>query len=229
MQPIIPSFDEFLSTQSVQVPLGGFILNLLLATVLSLLVGFVYIRYGTALSNRRAFGRNFLLVAVTTMFIITVVKSSLALSLGLVGALSIVRFRTAVKDPEELAFILIAIAIGLGLGADQRAISIVATFFLMGLVLVRHRYSQRPPGEDIGMHLSVVARGPDRGGLEPLVGVVQRYSPGAALRRFDETDDQLEALFLVHLPDFEQLAALRREIAALPGEHEVAFLDPELR
>lgn len=228
MQPTIPSFDEFLTTQSFQIPLGGFIVNLLLATVLSLLVGFVYVRYGTALSNRRAFGRNFLLVAVTTMFIISVVKSSLALSLGLVGALSIVRFRTAVKDPEELAFILIAIAIGLGLGADQRAISIVATLFLMGLVLVRHRFSRRP-GEDVGMHLSVVARGSGHDGLEPLVEVVQRYSPGAALRRFDENDDQLEALFLVHLPNFEQLAALRREIVALPGEHEVAFLDPELR
>lgn len=228
MQPTIPSFDEFLSTQSFQIPLGGFVLNLLLATILSLLVGFVYVRYGTALSNRRAFGRNFLLVAVTTMFIITVVKSSLALSLGLVGALSIVRFRTAVKDPEELAFILIAIAIGLGLGADQRAISIVATLFLIGLVLLRHRFSRRP-SEDIGMHLSIIARGPNHDGLEPLVELVQRYSPGAALRRFDENDNQLEALFLVHLPDVDRLAALRREIAALPGEHEVAFLDPELR
>ena len=167
MQSTIPSFEEFLSAQSFQIPLGGFILNLLLATVLSLLVGFVYVRYGTALSNRRAFGRNFLLIAVTTMFIITVVKSSLALSLGLVGALSIVRFRTAVKDPEELAFILIAIAIGLGLGADQRAISVVATLFLIVLVLGRHRFSRRP-GEDVGMHLSVVARGPDHDGLEPL-------------------------------------------------------------
>jgi uncharacterized membrane protein YhiD involved in acid resistance len=229
MQPNISSFDEFLSTQSFQIPLGGFIVNLVLATILSLLVGFVYIRYGTALSNRRAFGRNFLLITVTTMFIITVVKSSLALSLGLVGALSIIRFRTAVKDPEELAFIFIAIAIGLGLGADQRAISIVATLFLVGLVIGRYRYSRKTPGEDVGMHLSVVARGPGHGGLEPLVELVQRYSPGAALRRFDENDDQLEALFLVHLPDFEQLAALRREIAALPGEHEVAFLDPELR
>ncbi len=228
MQPTIPSFDQFLSTQSYQIPLGGFILNLVLATLLALLIGAVYVRYGTALSNRRAFGRNFLLVAVTVMFIITVVKSSLALSLGLVGALSIVRFRTAVKDPEELAFILIAIAVGLGLGADQRAISIVATLFLMGLVIARHRFSKRP-AEDIGMHLSVVARGPGHAGLESLVEVVQRYSPGAVLRRFDETDDQLEALFLVHLPDFDRLAALRREIAALPGEHEVAFLDPELR
>ena len=53
------------------------------------------------------------------MIIITIVKSSLALSLGLVGALSIVRFRTAIKDPEELSFLFISIAIGLGMGANQ--------------------------------------------------------------------------------------------------------------
>ncbi|MEN6519208.1 MAG: DUF4956 domain-containing protein [Methanospirillum sp.] len=159
MQPTIPSFEEFLSTRSSQIPPGGFILNLLLAAILSMLVGFIYVRYGTALSSRRAFG-TFLLIAVTTMFIITVIKSSLALSLGLVWALSIVRFRTAVKDPEELGFIMIAIAIGLGLGADERALSVIATIFLIGFVLVRYRYSQRAPGEDVVMHLSVVPRGP---------------------------------------------------------------------
>ena len=54
------------------------------------------------------------------MVMITIVKSSLALSLGLVGALSIVRFRTAIKEPEELSYAFLSIAIGLGLGADQR-------------------------------------------------------------------------------------------------------------
>ena len=48
------------------------------------------------------------------MLIITVVKTSLALSLGLVGALSIVRFRSAIKDPEELLYLFFSIAIGIG-------------------------------------------------------------------------------------------------------------------
>ena len=52
-------------------------------------------------------------------FVILIVKSSLALSLGLVGALSIVRFRTPIKEPEELIYLFLAIAIGLGFGAGQ--------------------------------------------------------------------------------------------------------------
>ena len=50
--------------------------------------------------------QKFFVLSLTTMIIITIVKSSLALSLGLVGALSIVRFRTAIKEPEELAYFI---------------------------------------------------------------------------------------------------------------------------
>jgi hypothetical protein len=63
-----------------------------------------------------------MMITMTTMLIITIVKASLALSLGLVGALSIVRFRAAIKEPEELAYLFLAIAIGLDFGAGQRVI-----------------------------------------------------------------------------------------------------------
>ena len=61
-------------------------------------------------------------------------KSSLALSLGLVGAFSIVRFRTPIKEPEELAYLFMAIAMGLGLGADQRTPTFVAGLIILGIL-----------------------------------------------------------------------------------------------
>ena len=83
--------------------------------ILAHLVGRMYIKYGGTLSNRPAFAKNFVLVSITTMLVISIVKSSLALSLGLIGALSIVRFRAAIKEPEELSYLFLVIAIGLGL------------------------------------------------------------------------------------------------------------------
>ena len=62
----------------------------------------VYAKYGNSLSNRKKLMQTFVLISVTVMLVISIVKSSLALSLGLVGALSIVRFRAAIKEPEEL-------------------------------------------------------------------------------------------------------------------------------
>jgi hypothetical protein len=63
---------------------------------------------------------------VTTTLIIRIVRSSPALSLGFVRASSIVRFRAAIKEPEELVFPFLAISIGLGLGAGQALVTIVA-------------------------------------------------------------------------------------------------------
>ena len=76
------------------------------------------------------------MVGITTFIIISIVKSSLALSLGLVGALSIIRFRTAIKEPEELGYFFMAISIGLGLGANQLYPTIIG-FVVLVMVIRR--------------------------------------------------------------------------------------------
>ena len=100
---MIETFDQFLSASRTNIPVLGFTLNIILSAILAISLSWVYAKYGHSLSNRKQFGKNFLLITMTTMVVISIVKSSLALSLGLVGALSIVRFRAAIKEPEELA------------------------------------------------------------------------------------------------------------------------------
>ena len=134
----LTTFQEFITTQNVPIPGWGFIINLVLSAFLAGILGYVYQRYGHSLSNRRLFSRNFIILAMTTMVIIAIVKSSLALSLGLVGALSIVRFRAAIKEPEELAYLFLVISIGLGLGANQLWITLIA-FIVIGIFLFRIR------------------------------------------------------------------------------------------
>jgi zinc transporter ZupT len=87
--------------------LGTLAINLGIALVLGQVLGWHFVQ---VLSNKRKLARVLMFIAATTVLIITVVASSLALSLGLVGALSIIRFRTPVKEPEELAYLFLAIA-----------------------------------------------------------------------------------------------------------------------
>ena len=68
------------------------------------------------------------------LFHIVIIKNSLALSLGLVGALSIVRFRAAIKEPEELVYLFLVIAIGLGCGAGQ--IKVITVGILTSLLII---------------------------------------------------------------------------------------------
>ena len=88
-----------------------FVIMLAVSLGLSLLVAWHYERYFPFVSRSQGMSKTLVSIALITTLVITVVKSSLALSLGLVGALSIVRFRTPIKEPFELAYIFGVIAI----------------------------------------------------------------------------------------------------------------------
>lgn len=123
--------------EMLKLALWDFLLNLFFTSIFSSAIAILYKRYGHSLSNRTVLAKNFMLISLTTMLIISLVKSSLPLSLGLIGALSIVRFRTAIKEPEELAYLFICIAIGLGFGAGERVITIFAITFIAVMIYLR--------------------------------------------------------------------------------------------
>lgn len=109
---------------------------LLVGGLFALYCRFLYRHCSTSPSDSDSITRVFPLLTLVTTAVIAVVKSSLALSLGLVGALSIVRFRAAIKEPEELVYLFLCIAIGLALGAEQPLLAIslvvVASVFIVG-------------------------------------------------------------------------------------------------
>lgn len=118
---------NFFINQNVQIDIPNFVLSLICAVILSFFVQLFYIKFSSSLSNRKEFSKNFVILAVTTCIVIMIVKSSLALSLGLVGALSIVRFRAAIKEPEELIYLFLIIGVGLASGSGQYHISFILT------------------------------------------------------------------------------------------------------
>ena len=140
LQNLTRSDLNFFINQNVQIDITNFVLSLVFAAILSFFVQLFYIRYSSTLSNRKEFSKNFVILGVTTCIVIMIVKSSLALSLGLVGALSIVRFRAAIKEPEELVYLFLIIAIGLGCGANQLIITVVGIVFALILIMIYSGY-----------------------------------------------------------------------------------------
>jgi len=217
------ALQDFIAIQSIQVPVWGFIVNILLAAFLSYILSHVYIKYGLSLSNRRPLAKNFLLLATTTTLIITIVKSSLALSLGLVGALSIVRFRAAIKEPEELMYLFLAIAIGLGFGADQRLITIVA--FILIVIFIRFRTRNEKEDERQNLFLSVLTKDPKKGILREIVSILKEDCPLVNLHRMDESKEKLEASFFVDITGFDQLESTKSKLQAIDPKIQITFLD----
>jgi len=213
----------FFNTQIVAISFGGFILNVLLAAVLSSFLSVYYVRYGRSISNRRIFARNFLLLTVITTLVITVIKSSLALSLGLVGALSIVRFRAAIKDPEELVYLFMAIAIGLGLGADQRFITVTAFVLILAVLRLRDFWVREKDETNLYLNVSLVRS--KEAALQNIILTLKKYCAEVELKRFDETETNLEASFLIKCDDYKKLDQGRADLRRLSPAIEISFID----
>lgn len=112
------------------------LLNIMLAAVLGL---FIFLSY--ALSHRgtiysRKFNASLVILAVLTGTVMTVIGNNIALSLGMVGALSIVRFRTAIKEPLDIAFLFWSIAVGIVLAAGLIPLAVVGSVIIGVILLV---------------------------------------------------------------------------------------------
>jgi len=118
-------------------------IGLTLLVLFTLVFQYLFKHFALVASNRRLFASHFLFYSLSIFLIITTIKSSLALSLGLVGALSIIRFRTAIKEPEQIIFLLGLTAIAIALAAEQFLLSTFAvTLFAIVAVIRYRRYAQ---------------------------------------------------------------------------------------
>lgn len=112
--------------------------GLLLLIILVLLLSRVYISYSKSPTNRSSFASIFVLFALAIFLIVYTIKSSLALSLGMVGALSIIRFRTAIKEPEQIVYFLVVTAVAISIAAEKEIIAILVSLLFVGIVFIQH-------------------------------------------------------------------------------------------
>lgn len=216
-------FQKFLITQEQQISITDFLINAGVIIILSIILEYTYIKCARTISNRRQFAGVFLLIAFTTMLIISIVKSSLALSLGLVGALSIVRFRAAIKEPEELVYLFFAIAIGLGLGANQTIIVVIAFVVAMIILWFRHFLkTKRSPHQNLYLNFSAKA---GEAQLDDVIAAVKEVFGKYNLKRYDENGEVIEASFMVDTPESEKLGQFKKKVEQYGETVNVSFVE----
>ena len=126
------------------------VLDMALAMALSFALGlfifFIYKKCYAGVMYSASFGVTLIALCMITALLILAVTSNIVLSLGMVGALSIVRFRTAIKEPSDIAFLFWAIAAGIVLAAGFIPLAVIGSLFI-GLILLffsRFRGFERP-------------------------------------------------------------------------------------
>jgi uncharacterized membrane protein YhiD involved in acid resistance len=219
----VPTF----STDILTVEVKDLLIGLIVGTVLSSILAWHYLRFGRTMTSRTQAAYAMPIITLTIVLIISVVKSSIALSLGLVGALSIVRFRTPIKEPEELAYLFVAIGVGIGLGAGQTwptvAAATVILFVMSARLLLWSRDKKR------NLYVNIDVRGDDlddQVSFERITELLDPYVQSADLRRLDVGSDFVQATLYVRCNNDKAVAkAMSALKEALPDATTITFIE----
>ena len=217
------SLENFIANQNIQVTIIDFVINLLITALLSGLLAYTYTKIAKGFSDKGITSNNFIYVAMTTMLIITIVKSSLALSLGLVGALSIVRFRTAIKDPEELSYLFLSIAIGLGLGANQRYITIVGFLIIVAVFLLNNFKSTK--FQEYNLYLVLKTADSPNINMMDINNLLTRHCQIVDMKRYDETNSNSELVYFINCTNINILSNIKYDLNKIDAKMEISFSD----
>ena len=197
------------------ISIGDALVAIALAFALSLFIVFIYKTTYAGVNYSRNFTGCLMMLSMVTALVILVVSSNVVLSMGMVGALSIVRFRTAVKEPTDTAFMFWAIATGIICGAGYVTIAILVTLLLGLLFVAVHVVTGKQKYQS---YMIVVRYDSDSPAESKLSGL-----PGYRMKNKTLAGNYTELVCEVKLTD----AALKKIdfLRSIPGVREVTIMN----
>ena len=210
-----------------EIDLSLIILNLICAFIISLLIKFHYKKYSTTLTNRDDFSNLFPFITLTVVLVIYIVKSSLALSLGLVGALSIVRFRTPIKEPEKLAYLFICIAAGLGYGANQTIPTTVAILLILLLIYLVKFKKVRTDNKNIFLNLEIEKKDENNTSeiTKNINQILKTENDNYNLVKLDISDEIFQATYILNIKNLDKLELINKSLQSKYPNVKINFVD----
>ncbi len=130
---------KYLIESNSSISIYQVVLAMTAALVLGLFMYFIYKKTYSGVVYSKSFNQTLVVLAVIVTMVMTIIGGSLALSLGMVGSLSVIRFRTAIKEPKDMAFLFWAIAIGLSCGAEMYVVAVVGSAVIAVVLFVFSR------------------------------------------------------------------------------------------
>ena len=191
---------------------------------MSFILRSVYIQRSFSLNSKTQIGNILPILCLIVFLVIVIVKSSLALSLGLVGALSIVRFRTPIKEPEDLIYLFIAIGIGLGYGSGQVIITTILSLIILLVVYIW--LSKNKVENNLSYNLVVTWSDPNLN-FEDLQLVINESSENYKLVRLEKNNLNNTAVILMSLKAKHNINNLTDALIKDNKKIEVVFFEAD--
>jgi hypothetical protein len=219
--------EEAITNLSVSssINLMSFVLSMFGAWIMSFFVGAHYNKYFPHISRSQSMGQTILVISLITFLIITVVKSSLALSLGLVGALSIIRFRTPIKEPFELSYLFMAIAIGLGFGANQWMPTVTAIFFTLVVLTFYIGRTSRFHENSYYIYITLEREIEDEELKRAIKSISELLPFDLDLKRLDKSVESTQIAFNARVKSDDDLLLLNQVLGDVFGVSTISIVD----
>ena len=185
------------------------ILFLAVAFALGLFIYFIYKLTYSGVMFSRSFGISLVVLSMISTFIILAVTSNVVLSLGMVGALSIVRFRSAIKDPLDIVYLFWSLSVGIVLGARQYFLAILGSLIIGGILILLSRMGKT------GQDYIIILEFSDEKAEQNAISVVKETSKRTSIKTKTVTAGTMEATYAVSLQGGE--AELVNKLKSIPG------------
>ena len=191
--------NSFLNGFSSGVDVKTIIISLAVTTVLALYIFFIYRMVTRKSFYAKTFNLSLIAMAIITAAIILTIQSNIVLSLGMVGALSIIRFRTAIKDPLDLVFLYWSISMGIICGAGLSVIAVILSLIISVVVIVMQKY----PTKKLSMIL--VVNSSDINSDTRILANVKKYSKYFKVKSRNLTPTSLDMVIEIRTDEDSKL------------------------
>lgn len=202
--------------QNTNLTMKMVVILLVVAGSLGIYLFFVYRLMTDDSFYSKGFNVSLILMCVITAAIIVTIQSSIVVSLGMVGALSIVRFRTAIKEPLDLIFMFWSISVGIICGAGMPALAVILTLGVTVLALVFYRLPE------VRKSMILVINASGNGCAEEVFRIVGRYDKNYRIKSRNLTKKSADFLMEIRLKDYEELLKELNEIEEVTSVSVVA-------
>ena len=217
----------FSSTALTSEDLFNIFFSLLLALVISFIISQIYKYTHYSMNYEQTFMIALVLLGPITAAVMLFIQGSLVISLGLVGSLSIIRFRTPVKDSLDMIYIFWVAAAGIGAGTYNWTVTVIFSLILLIAVTILQFVKY---GHAHNRYFVLIINGNLAYPVEEVEQIIKKYTSDARVRSHEVEDEAWEAIFEIRFVDLDgaQSKAFMREIQALEGVHKVSLLAPQL-
>ncbi len=220
--------DDLTTIFQFDLTIDQIILNAAVAMVCGFFIMYLYRITYQGPSYSQSFAGSMVILAMLTAIVIMVIGNNLARAFGLVGAMSIIRFRTAIKDPQDIVYIFFSLAVGMAAGAGMHLVALIGTG-VVGFVTYALSFSRGGAAQRREFLLQFSMNGKP-GEDAPYLDTMKRYCKDHKLVNMKSLDEgeTLELSYYVRLKDQDKGTSFVRELEKTPGIERVnLFFDEE--